>query len=255
MIPIKTRREIAAMREACQIAALVLERLSASLAPGVNTYDLDQQGRELIQGYGAVSSVHDYRVGNRQFPAFTCISVNEEIVHGIGSLHRVLRAGDNVTLDVTITYRGFIGDNARTFIIGPALPEVEYLVCSTETALYEGIASARPGNHVGDISSAVQTFIESRQLTIVRDFVGHGVGSKMHEEPQIPNFGEPGTGKLLKAGMTLAIEPMVNLGAPEVEMADDGWTAVTRDRKRSAHFEHTVLITSFGPEILTEVKN
>ena len=255
MIPIKTDSEIAAMREACQIAALVLKRLSVSLAPGVNTYDLDQQGRELIAGYGAISSVYDYRVGDRKFPAFTCISVNEEIVHGIGSLHKVLRPGDNVTLDVTITYRDFIGDNAHTFIVGPALPDVEYLVCSTESALYEGIAGARQGNRVGDISSAVQSFIESRQLTIVRDFVGHGVGRKMHEEPQIPNFGEPGTGRLLKAGMTLAIEPMVNMGAPEIEMADDGWTALTRDRNRSAHFEHTVLITSSGPEILTKVKN
>ena len=254
MIPIKTKSDIQRMREACEIAALVLDRLSANLALGVNTYDLDQAGKEMIESYGAESSVYNYRIGSRIFPSYTCISVNEEIVHGIASLKRVLQAGDNVTLDVTVTYGGFIGDNARTFLIGPASERVEYLVRSTETALYKAIDHARPGNHVGDISFAVQDFIEGRNLSVVRDFVGHGVGRSMHEEPQIPNFGDAGTGQVLKAGMTLAIEPMVNLGCAEVEMAPDGWTALTRDRERSAHFEHTVLVTDDFPEILTEVK-
>ncbi len=242
------------MREACQIAVRVLEKLSTYLAPGVNTYDLDQIGRKLIEGYGAVSTVYNYRVGNRSFPAYTCISVNEEIVHGIGSMKRVLCAGDNVTLDVTVTYDGFIGDNARTFLIGQAESELENLVRSTEIALYRGIDQARPGKRVGDISHAVQKYIESIPFAIVRDFVGHGIGRAMHEEPQIPNFGGPRTGKKLKPGMTLAIEPMVNMGSADVEMASDGWTALTRDGKPSAHFEHTVLITANGPEILTKVK-
>ena len=243
------------MREACQIAAIVLEKLSTHLAPGVNTYDLDQTGKQLIESYGAVSTVYNYRMGNRYFPAYTCISVNEEIVHGIGSLKRVLRGGDNVTLDITVTYNGFIGDNARTYIIGEADPMVEKLVRSTETALYLGIEQARTGNRVSDISHAVQLYIETHPFAIVRDFVGHGIGRSMHEEPQIPNFGKPRTGKKLKPGMTLAIEPMVNLGSAEVQMSDDGWTAFTRDGKPSAHFEHTVLITLNGPEILTIVKN
>lgn len=254
MIPIKTEEEIQKMREACQIAALVLEKLSTYLAPGVNTYDLDQTGKQLIESYGASSTVYNYRMGNRSFPAFTCISVNEEIVHGIGSIKRVLRPGDNVTLDVTVTYNEFIGDNARTYIIGQADERVEELVRSTESALYHGIDQAKPGKRVGDISHAVQKFIESYPFAIVKDFVGHGIGRSMHEEPQIPNFGEPRTGKKLKPGMTLAIEPMVNLGSAEVEMAPDGWTALTRDGKPSAHFEHTVLITPNGPEILTIVK-
>ncbi len=255
MIPIKTEEEIQKMREACKIAATVLEKLSTYLAPGINTYDLDQIGKQLIESYGAVSTVYNYRIGNRFFPAYTCISVNEEIVHGIGSLKRVLREGDNVTLDVTVTYSGFIGDNARTYLIGQADPQVEKLVRSTETALYQGIDQARPGKRVGDISHAVQKYIETHPFTIVRDFVGHGVGKSMHEEPQIPNFGQPRTGKKLKAGMTLAIEPMVNLGRAEVQMSSDGWTAFTRDGKPSAHFEHTVLITHNGPEILTITKN
>lgn len=242
------------MREACQIAARVLDKLSTYLAPGVNTYDLDQTGKRLIESFGAISTVYNYRIGNRSFPAYTCISVNEEIVHGIGSMKRVLRTGDNVTLDVTVTYDGFIGDNARTFLIGQAEPELENLVKSTETALYHGIEQARPGKRVGDISHAVQKYIESIPLAIVRDFVGHGIGRSMHEEPQIPNFGEPRTGKKLKPGMTLAIEPMVNMGSAEVEMAADGWTAITRDGKPSAHFEHTVLVTANGPEILTKIK-
>jgi methionyl aminopeptidase len=254
MIPVKTSDEILRMREACSIAALVLEKLSMDLAPGVNTYDLDQTAMRLIEGYGAESSVYNYRVGSRRFPAYTCISVNEEIVHGIGIVSRVVHPGDIVTLDVTVTYEGFIGDNARTFMVGPSSPEVENLVRTTESAMYRGIDSARPGNRVGDISNAVQMHIEERSFSVVRDFVGHGVGRSMHEEPQIPNFGRAGTGDVLKPGMTLAIEPMVSIGSPDVEMAADGWTAITRDRKQAAHFEHTVLVTENGPEILTIIK-
>jgi len=255
MIPVKTPEEIRRMREACQIAARVLERLSQALCPGVNTYDLDQSGKQLIESFGAQSSVYNYRVGNRQFPGYTCISVNEEIVHGIGLPTRVIQPGDIVTLDVTVTYEGFIGDNARTYMVGPKSSEVENLVRTTESALYRGIEMVRSGNRVGDISHAVQVHVEERSFSVVRDFVGHGVGRSMHEEPQIPNFGSPATGDVLRPGMTLAIEPMVSMGRPEVEMAADGWTALTRDRKPSAHFEHTVLVTENGPEILTNTKN
>ena len=255
MIPIKSEEEINKMRQSCQIAALVLERLSSFVSPGVNTYDLDQSGRKLIRKFGATSACYNYRIGNRRFPAYTCISVNEEIVHGIGSLKRVLQSGDAVTIDVTVIYDGYIGDNARTVLISPANPVVEKLVRETERALYRGIERARSGNRVGDISHSVQRYIEPHKFAIVRDFVGHGVGRSMHEEPQIPNFGRPGTGMLLKPHMTLAIEPMVNLGGPEIELAPDGWTAVTQDGKPSAHFEHTVLVTDGPPEILTRAEN
>ncbi len=254
MIPIKSPPEIRRMRESCQIAALVLDRLVSLAEPGISTYEIDQEGKELIDGYGAVSACYNYRVGDRFFPAHTCISVNEEVVHGIGSLKRILRFDDIVTIDVTVIYQGFIGDNARTVLMGEASPDVRALVSTTEAALYRGIEKARSGNRVGDISHSVQRFIEPRKFGIVRDFVGHGVGRSMHEEPQIPNFGKPGTGKRLKPKMTLAIEPMVNLGGPEVEMAEDGWTAITRDRMPSAHFEHTILVTEDEPEILTMAK-
>ena len=251
MIPIKNSAEIQKMREVCVIAANVLEKMCARVAPGVNTYDLDQFGKELMEGYGASSACYNYQVGQRRFPAHTCISVNEELIHGIGVLKRVLRPGDTVTLDVCVSYNGFIGDNARTLAVGQVGEEVAALIQATEGALYHAIDHARPGKRVGDISNAVQRYIESRNLSVVRDFVGHGVGVSMHEEPQIPNFGDKGKGDKLVAGMTLAIEPMVNLGRPEVEIASNGWTALTCDRKSSAHFEHTVLITPLGSEILT----
>ena len=251
MITIKNSAEIQKMREVCLIAANVLEKLCARVAPGVNTYDLDQFGKELMEGYGASSACYNYVLGQRRFPAHTCISVNEELIHGIGILKRVLRPGDIVTLDVCVSYNGFIGDNARTLAVGQVVEEVAGLLQATEGALYHAIKSARPGNRVGDISNAVQRYIESRNMSIVRDFVGHGVGVSMHEEPQIPNFGDKGRGDKLVPGMTLAIEPMVNLGRPDVEIAENGWTALTCDRKSSAHFEHTVLITPLGSEILT----
>ena len=251
MIPIKTGEQIEIMREASRIAADVLAKLAAMVAPGVNTYDLDQAGKELMAASGAISACYNYRVGNRFFPAHTCLSINEEIVHGIGSIKTVLRPGDIISIDVAVIYQGFIGDNAKTVPVGRVSEEVGFLIKSTEGALYYAIDFARSGNRVGDISSAVQRYINKRNLGIVRDFVGHGVGRTMHEEPQIPNFGRRGTGQRLKPGMTLAIEPMVNLGRPEVSMLPDGWTAITRDKKPSAHYEHTVLVTEDEPEILT----
>lgn len=251
MIPIKTEVEIQHMRDASRVAANVLDELCAMVKPGVTTYELDQQAKKLLDMYGAESACFNYRVGHKIYPAYTCLSVNDEIVHGIGSLKRVLREGDNITVDVVVSYRGFIGDNARTLNVGDVSAEMDFLVKSTEEALYYAIDFAKPGNRVGDISHAVQKFVESRNLSVVREFVGHGVGLTMHEEPQIPNFGKKSSGDRLRPGMTLAIEPMVNLGKPQIKIDEDGWTARTRDGKPAAHFEHTVLVTDEGPEILT----
>ncbi len=251
MIPIKNNYEVEQMRRACQIAATVLDRVVEMVVAGVNTYDLDQAGKRLIQELGSTSACHNYRNGNRIYPGYICVSVNDEVVHGIGSMSRTIRSGDAVSVDVVISHNGFIGDNARTVAVGEVSTEVRRLVDTTRDALNFAIPFARDGGRVGDISNAVQTYVESRGLSIVREFVGHGVGRSMHEAPQIPNHGRKGKGDRLKAGMTLAIEPMVNLGEPGVKVTDDGWTAVTVDGKPSAHFEHTVLITKNGPEILT----
>ena len=251
MIPVKSPDELVPMREACRVAANVLAEIVSQVAPGVTTWDLDQLGRKLMEEVGATSACYNYRLGSRRFPAYTCLSVNEEVVHGIGTMKRVLRPGDVLTVDVCVNYGGFIGDNARTVVVGPASAETRRLVDATEEALALGIAQARAGQRVGAISSAIQKHVEANGFSIVRDFVGHGVGRSMHEQPQIPNFGRPSDGPLLRPGMTLAIEPMVAAGRPEVEILADGWTAVTRDGRPSAHFEHTVLITEDEPEILT----
>lgn len=254
MIPIKTADETTKMREACRVAATVLEQIKTHVAPGVNTYDLDQEAKRLIAGLGAQSACHNYRVGRQTFPSYSCLSVNEEVVHGIGTLKRVLQEGDIIALDIVVSYEGYIGDNAATIGVGRLRPEVETLLRVTEEALYVGIERARDGNRVGDISHAVQRYVEARDLSVVREFVGHGVGASMHEEPQIPNFGRKGSGPRLRPGMTLAIEPMVNLGGSDVRVLPDGWTVVTADNQPSAHFEHTVLVTSGDPEILTRLK-
>ena len=248
---IRSTAEIQSIREACQLAATVLQRLSDAVEVGMTTYDLDQLGRSEIASLGAESACYNYAAGNNRFPAYTCISINDEVVHGIGRLERIIREGDAVSIDVVVRYNGFIGDNATTVILGRATPEVVNLVSSKRESLEYAINFVRAGNRVGDISNAVERFIKKHGYGIVRDFVGHGVGASMHEAPQIPNFGRRGRGALLKPGMALAIEPMINLGGPAVRMLDDGWTAVTRDGKCSAHFEHTILVTDDDPEILT----
>lgn len=250
-IPIKSAEEIEIMREAACIAATALQAVVDSAKPGISTYELDQVGKEAIEHFGAVSACHNYRAGNLRFPGYTCISVNDEVVHGIGTLKRILAEGDLVSIDVSVVYKGYVGDNATTIIIGETDEVNEQLVHTAREALLKGIAQAKSGNRVGDISSSIQKFVEAQGFSVVREFVGHGVGKSMHEEPQIPNFGHPKQGARLLAGMTLAIEPMVNLGTPGVEYGSDGWTVLTKDRKPSAHFEHTVLITDKGPEILT----
>ena len=252
MIPIKNSEAIKRMRESCAIAATILARLKEQVRPGITTYDLDQIGRDLIASFGARSAPYGYTHGSgRPYPAYTCLSVNEEVVHGIGSLKRILRDGDIISVDVTIEYNGYIGDNAVTVPVGAIAPRTAELLKVTEEALALGISQAISGNRIGDISHAVQTYVEARGFSIVREMVGHGVGRAMHEEPQIPNFGRRNTLEKIKAGMTLAIEPMVNLGRHEVRTLSDGWTVVTRDGSPSAHFEHTVLTTDSGPEILT----
>ena len=251
----RTDEAIQAIREACQVAASVLAQMVDAVQVGVNTYDLDQLGRKLIEDAGAESACFNYRHQNNVFPAYTCISVNEEIVHGIGRLQRTIAPGDLVSLDVVVRYRGMIGDNATTVGVAPVSKANQALLNIARQSLERAIGFARAGNRVGDLSNAVQRFIKPHKFGIVREFVGHGVGAGMHEPPQIPNFGPRGQGALLKPGMALAIEPMINLGSPEIEMLDDGWTAITRDGLPSAHFEHTVLVTESDPEILTLLKN
>jgi methionyl aminopeptidase len=252
MIPIKRGDDVKRMREACVVAATVLDRMAQIVEPGINTYDLDQYGRKVMEEMGAVSACYNYRAGSMvPYPSYTCLSVNDEIVHGIGKLERVLQEGDIVTVDVAIVYNGWVGDNARTVRVGKVAPEIDRLITCTEEAFQKGFNQARKGKRVGDISYAVQRYLDSNKLGIVREFVGHGVGRSMHEEPQIPNFGRKSTGPRLAAGMIFCIEPMVTLGNAATQVLSDGWTATTRDGSWSAHHEHTVLVTPDGPEILT----
>lgn len=255
MKAIRSDSEISAIAESCEIAALVLQDLVDVAVEGISTYDLDQIGKAKMAEYGAKSACYNYRHGANIFPAYTCISINEEIVHGIGRIDRIVQEGDLVSLDVCVSYNGYIGDNAKTIAIGTVDTKLENLLEDTQNALLKGIDRARAGNRVGDISNAIESFIKPKGYGIVRDFVGHGVGKTMHELPQIPNFGKKGTGSLLNPGMTLAIEPMINLGTPKIRFLKDGWTAVTADRQPSAHFEHTILVTDGDPQILTKVKN
>ena len=246
MIPIKSASDIERMRVACSAAAEVMRAVAALIQPGRTTKELDEAEAELIRQRGGKSPF----LGYNGFPGHICVSVNEEVVHGIPSQRRV-QYGDIVSLDVGIVLDGFVGDNATTVAVGVVPARVQELLEATQDGLRAGIAAARPGNRVGDISHAVQTTVEARGFSVVREFVGHGVGRKMHEEPQIPNFGSAGTGPKLKPGITLAIEPMINLGGYAVRMLNDGWTVVTADGSPSAHFEHTVLVTEGDAEILT----
>jgi methionyl aminopeptidase len=250
-IPIKNKDGIAKMREACAVAATVLEQLKPLVRPGVTTQDLEEAGRDWIARLGARSACFGYTHGSKRYPAHTCISVNDEVVHGIPSFRRILRDGDIVSLDVVVWHEGYIGDNAFTVSVGPVSAANEKLLRVSREALGLGIKQAQVGNRIGDISAAIQQFVEANGFSVVRDMVGHGVGVSMHEPPEIPNFGKRGTGDRIKPGMTLAIEPMVNAGGYKTKTLSDGWTIVTADGSPSAHFEHTVLTTERGPEILT----
>jgi methionyl aminopeptidase len=246
MIILKSERDLEAMRPACAVASTVLQEVAAFIQPGVTTRQVNDYAAARMKHYGARSAF----LGYRKYPCHICISVNEQVVHGLANA-RVLTFGDIVSLDVGVIYNGFIGDTARTVAVGGCSLLAQRLMDVTEKALYEGIAQALPGKRVADISRAVQNFVESNGCSVVREFVGHGVGRSMHEEPQIPNFVDGKSSPKLRPGMTIAIEPMVNAGAPGVKILNDGWTVVTQDGSLSAHFEHTVLITEAQPEILT----
>ena len=246
MIAIKNSRELQARREACVISARALRLAGEAVEPGVTTGEIARLVRRYIEGEGATPSF----LGYGGFPASICISVNETVIHGIPG-KRVIRAGDIVSLDVGAYFNGFHGDNAATFAAGDISPEAQALLDTTKASLYEGIRAAVAGNRVGDIGAAVQRYVEVRGYSVVRQFVGHGVGTNLHEDPNVPNFGTPGRGPRLLPGMTLAIEPMINAGTHEVKILGDGWTTVTKDGSLSAHFEHTVAITPDGPVILT----
>jgi len=246
-VELKNKEEIALMRDAGRIVSEILDELEKAVAPGVSTWDLDQLAEELIYKKGARPAFKGY-LG---FPCCLCASVNHEVVHGIPSKRRKLSEGDLMKLDFGVVYHGYYGDSARTVPVGRISGEAQSLVDATRASLFKAIEAVRAGNRIGDIGHAVQSLVEPRGFSVVRDFVGHGIGKKLHEQPQIPNFGEPGTGMKLRPGMVIAIEPMVNAGTFQVEILDDDWTAVTLDRKLSAHFEHTVLVTQDGPEILT----
>ena len=249
MIVLKTSRELAAMRKAGKISQQALRLAGEAVEPGVSTWELDKIIRQFIEKSGATPSFLNYG----GFPASACISVNDVVIHGIPGKSTILKKGDIVGIDVGACYEGFHGDNAWTFPVGEISPEAQALLDATEKALFLGIAQARPGNRLGDIGHAVQEYVEARNYSVVREFVGHGVGAKLHEDPSVPNYGTPGRGVRLLPGMTIAIEPMVNLGKPGVKILDDGWTTVTRDGSLSAHFEHTVAITPDGPVILTQL--
>ena len=238
------------MRPAGWVAGKVLDEIAAFIKPGVTTRQIDNFAAERIKSYDGKSAF----LGYRKFPCHTCLSVNDEVVHGIAT-ERELKFGDIVSVDVGVVHKGFIGDTARTVAVGGCGVAAQRLLDVTEQSLYLGIAQARPGNRVLDISLAVQRYVESNGFSVVREFVGHGVGRSMHEEPQVPNFDEgKKSSPKLKPGMTIAIEPMVNIGRPDVKILKDGWTVVTQDGSLSAHFEHTVLITDGEPEILTWAK-
>ena len=246
MIIIKSERDLESMRPACIVASTVLEDVAAFIQPGVTTKQVDDFAASRIKHFGAKSAF----LGYRKYPCQICISVNEQVVHGLAG-PRQLRFGDIVSLDIGVIFNGFIGDTARTVAVGGCGLLAQKLMDITEKALYEGIAQAIPGNRVVDISRVIQHTVESNGFSVVREYVGHGVGRSMHEEPQVPNFVDGKPSPKLRAGMTIAIEPMVNAGLPGTKTLNDGWTVVTQDGSLSAHFEHTVLITEAEPEILT----
>lgn len=247
MVVLKTGRELKAMRDAGRISANALKLAGKAVEPGVTTWELDAIVRGYIEKQGAIPSF----LGYGGFPASACISVNNEVIHGIPSKKRVVKQGDIVSIDIGAQYNGFHGDNAWTFPCGDVSVEARALLDATRESLFEAIKAAKAGNRIGDIGSTVQRYVEARGYSVVRDFVGHGVGAKLHEDPSVPNFGTPGRGVRLLPGMTIAIEPMVNAGTYEVQVLSDQWTTVTTDGKLSAHFEHSVAITPDGPQILT----
>ena len=247
MIVLKTGRELEIMREACRISAGALQIAGKAVEPGVSTAEINNLAEQYILSQGGIPSFKNYQ----GYPATACISINNEVIHGIPNAKRILKAGDIVSIDLGAKYGGYHGDNAATFACGDISDDAKRLIETTKESLYEGIKKAVSGGRVGDIGNAVQSYVEARGYSVVRKFVGHGVGSELHESPEIPNFGTAGRGVRLMPGMTIAIEPMINAGGSDVKILPDGWTVLTSDGSLSAHFEHTVAITSSGPKILT----
>ena len=247
MIVLKTAKELAIMREACRISAGALKLVGSAVEPGVTTAELDKLAEDYIRAQGAIPNFKGYG----GFPATACISINNEVIHGIPKAGRKIEQGDIVSVDLGALFQGYNGDNAATFAAGDISPEAKRLINTTRESLYKGIEKAVVGGRIGDISAAIQGYVEERGYSVVRDFIGHGIGTKLHEEPEVPNYGRAGHGVRLLAGMTIAIEPMVNAGDYGVRVMPDGWTVLTADGSLSAHFEHTVAITPDGPKILT----
>ena len=246
-VSIKSEREIELMREAGKILAKVHEELGKVIVPGISTLEIDRLGEKLIREYGCIPNFLNYH----GYPASVCVSVNEEVVHGIPNKNRILKEGDIVSLDAGLIYKGYHSDAARTHYVGNVAPEIRKLVEETRNSFFEGIKMARAGNHLYDISNAIDAYISQFGYGIVRDLVGHGIGTELHEDPQIPNFRQSRRGLKLQPGMTLAIEPMINMGRADVEWLSDDWTVVAEDGLPSAHYENTILITEGDPEILT----
>lgn len=247
MISLKTSKELAIMREACRVSAKALQLVGQAIEPGVTTAELDRIAEKYILSCGAKPNFKGYS----GYPATACISINNQVIHGIPSDKTVLKEGDIVSVDLGAVMNGYHGDNAATFACGAVSDEAKRLMDATRESLYEGIKMARPGGRIGDISAAVQSYVEARGYSVVRQYVGHGVGTSLHEAPEVPNFGTAGHGVRLVSGMTIAIEPMVNAGSYGVKVLPDGWTVLTSDGSLSAHFEHTVAITDNGPQIMT----
>jgi len=246
MITFKSAAELEAMRQSSRVVATVLSELEPLIRPGLRTRDLDLYAEKRTRELGALPAFKGYR----GYPASVCISVNEEIIHGIPS-GRILQEGDIVSLDFGVLFEGFYSDSALTAPVGRTSPEAEKLMAVAERSFFKGLEQMREGQRLSDISAAIQQAVESEGFSVIRQFVGHGIGRALHEEPQVPNFGAPGRGPKIRPGMTLAIEPMIAAGSPDVEIREDGWTAVTRDRRLAAHYEHTVAMTENGPEILS----
>ena len=254
MVTIKSKREIELMKEACKVVALTYEKLEKEIKPGMTTYELDQIAEKTMRSLGAIPAEKGYDSGIRgvpKFPASICVSINDEVIHGIPSKNRIIKNGDVVSIDTVALKDGFNGDAARTFIVGKTSKEAQRLVEVTKQAFFEGIKFAKPGYRIGDISHAIGEYVRSQGYSVVKEFQGHGIGREMHEDPGIPNYGKAGRGMKIEPGMTLAIEPMVIQGKPNILELDDGWTIITEDGSLAAHYENTILITEKEPKILT----
>ncbi len=254
MVTIKSKKEIELMREVCKVVAIVYQELEQQIKPGMSTWELDQIAEQKMRSLGAIPAEKGYDIGIKgvpPFPASLCVSINDEVIHGIPSKNRMIREGDVVSIDTVALKNGYNGDAARTFIVGKASKEAERLVQVTKQAFFEGIQYAKVGNRIGDVCHAIGEYVHSQGYSVIKEFQGHGIGKEMHEDPGIPNYGKAGRGIRLESGMTLAIEPMVIAGKPNILELDDGWTIITEDGSLAAHYENTILITEKEPEILT----